>query len=72
MTTKLTPIGDGYGIVLPSDFVQQVQNAGGELEVIRTPRGITLQSVGPNAAAQLAVAQQVMREDETVLRKLAE
>ena len=45
---------------------------GDELHALETPDGIRLTTYDPVLAAQMEVAEQVMREDRQLLRKLAE
>ncbi|NEL40470.1 MAG: AbrB/MazE/SpoVT family DNA-binding domain-containing protein, partial [Xanthomonas perforans] len=44
---------------------------GDELYALETPDGIKLTAFDPTLAAQMDVAEQVMREDRQVLNKLA-
>ena len=72
-TTKLTAIGDGLGVVLPTEALRQLQGTeGDEVQVVVSPTGIAIHRMSPADTEQLAVAERVMREDQTVLRKLAE
>jgi len=70
---KLTAIGNSTGVVLPKELLEKLRvQRGDELMVLETPDGITLTPYNPVFAAQLAVAERVMREDRDLLRKLAE
>lgn len=72
-TLKLTTIGNSLGIILPKDLQQQLRVGKGDLlHVQETPNGIELSPYDPEFAAQMDVAEDVMREDRDVLRKLAE
>lgn len=69
---KLTPVGDSTGLVLPKDVLEGLHvNEGDLLHVVETPTGIEL-TPDRALAQQMEVAEQVMREDRDVLRKLAE
>jgi len=72
-TVKLTTVGSSTGIVLPKDVLERLRvNKGDVLHVIETPNGIELTPYDPEFAAQLAVAEEVMRADRDVLRQLGE
>ena len=72
-TVKLTTVGSSTGVVLPNDILERLRVSNGDvLHVIETPNGIELTPFDPEFAAQMAVAEEVMREDRNVLRKLAE
>ncbi|MFP5374680.1 MAG: AbrB/MazE/SpoVT family DNA-binding domain-containing protein, partial [Gammaproteobacteria bacterium] len=45
---------------------------GDELHVLETPDGIRLSAFDPKLAAQMEVAEKIMREDRAVLHKLAQ
>lgn len=73
MTLKLTTIGNSTGVVLPKEILQRLRvDRGDTLYVIETPTGIELTPYDPEFAAQMDIAERVMREDRSVLRKLAE
>ena len=72
-TLKLTTVGSSTGVVLPKELLERLRVSKGDvLHVIETPNGIELTPYDPEFAAQMSVAEQVMREDRNVLRKLAE
>ena len=72
-TLKLTAIGNSTGVILPKEILQRLRvDRGDVLSVIETPDGIQLTPYDPETAAQMDVAEQVMREDRDVLRKLGE
>lgn len=75
MTTslKVTSIGNSAGVILPRELLSRLRVEKGDiLFVLETPRGIELTPYDPDLAAQMEVAEQVMQEDRSVLRKLAE
>ena len=70
---KITTVGNSVGIVLPKDILARLRvEKGDSLYVTETPDGIELRAFDEEFAEQMTVAEQVMREDRDVLRKLAE
>ena len=73
MVIKLTTVGNSLGVVLPRKLVERLRiEKGDRLHVLETPGGIELTPYDPEFAAQMEVAEKVMRQDRDVLRKLAE
>ena len=72
-TVKVVQFGDSSGIVLPKDVLQRLRvDQGDVLEIVETPNGVELVPSSEDAASQIQIAGEVMREDQDVLRKLAE
>lgn len=72
MKLKITTIGNSAGVILPKELLARLRlEKGDALYALETPDGIRLTTYDPELAAQLEVAEQVMREDRTVLHKLA-
>ena len=72
-TLKVTTVGNSTGVVLPKEVLQHLRvEKGDTLYVLETPDGIQLTPYNPEFAQQIEVAEQVMRADRDVLRKLAE
>lgn len=70
---KLTTIGNSTGLILPKEILQRLRvDKGDSLYVVETAKGIELTPYNPEFAAQMEVAEQVMRDDRDVLKKLAE
>ncbi|MBC7910643.1 MAG: AbrB/MazE/SpoVT family DNA-binding domain-containing protein [Pyrinomonadaceae bacterium] len=70
---KLTTIGNSVGIILPKDILERLRvQKGDSLYVVETKQGIELTPYNPEFAAQMEVAERVMREDRDALRNLAE
>jgi len=68
---KVTTIGNSTGVVLPKEIMQRLRIGKGDtLYVLETPNGIELVPYDPEFAAQMDAAEQVMREDRDVLKKL--
>jgi putative addiction module antidote len=72
-TLKLTTVGSSTGVVLPKELLERLRVKKGDLlHVLDTPGGIELTPYDPEFADQIAVAEEVMRSDRNVLKKLAE
>ncbi|HHL20714.1 MAG TPA: AbrB/MazE/SpoVT family DNA-binding domain-containing protein [Aliiroseovarius sp.] len=70
---KLTGIGNSVGVVLPKDLLARLRvGKGDRLYAVETPNGIELTPYDPEFAAQMDMAEDIMREDRDVLKKLAE
>ncbi len=70
---KLTAIGNSTGVVLPKELLEKLRvQRGDELMVLETPDGIALTPFDPVFAAQMDVAEKVMRRRRNLLKKLAE
>ena len=73
MKLKITAIGNSAGVILPKELLARLRvEKGDEIYALETPDGVRLTSYDPVFAAQMEVAERVMREDRAVLRKLAE
>jgi putative addiction module antidote len=72
-TLKVTTVGNSTGVVLPREILERLRiEKGDSLYAIETPNGIELTPYDPEFAAQMDIAERVMREDRDALRKLAE
>lgn len=73
MKLKITTVGNSAGVILPKELLARLRVGKGDaLYAIEVPDGVKLTPFDPEFAAQMEVAEQVMREDRDVLRKLAE
>lgn len=73
MKLKITTIGNSAGVILPKELMARLRlEKGDELFALETPDGVRLTTYDPQLAAQMEVAEQVMREDRHVLHKLAQ
>jgi len=73
MKLKITSIGNSSGIILPKELLARLRlGKGDELHALETPDGIRLTVFDPELAAQMEVAEAIMREDRQVLHKLAQ
>ncbi len=73
MKLKITAIGNSAGVILPKELLARLRvDKGDSLHAIELADGIKLTPFDPELAAQMEVAEKVMRDDRSVLRKLAE
>lgn len=73
MKLKITAIGNSAGIILPKELLARLRvGKGDELFAIETPDGVRLTAFDPELAAQMEVAEEVMRDRRTLLHKLAQ
>lgn len=73
MKLKITAIGNSAGVILPKELLARLRvDKGDELYALETPDGIRLTTYDPKLAAQMEVAEKIMREDRELLRKLAQ
>ena len=71
-TLKLTTVGNSVGVVLPKEILSKLRvDKGDTLYVVETPDGIELTAYRSDFAAQMDAAEEIMRENRDVLRKLA-
>jgi putative addiction module antidote len=69
---KVTKIGNSAGVILPKDVLARLRVGPGDtLYLTEAPDGVRLTAADPEFAAQMAVAERVMREDRDILRALA-
>jgi putative addiction module antidote len=70
---KITAIGNSAGIILPKELLEKLRVSKGDtLTVSETPDGLALSALDEHAARQMDVAEQIMRDNRNMLRKLAE
>ena len=73
MKLKITTIGNSAGVILPKELLARLRlGKGDELYALETPDGIKLTTFDPELAAQMEVAEDVMRKRRTLLHKLAQ
>ena len=73
MKLKITSIGNSSGVILPKELLARLRlEKGDELHALETPDGIRLTVFDPELAAQMEVAEAVMRKRRTLLHKLAQ
>jgi putative addiction module antidote len=72
MKLKISTIGNSAGVILPKELLARLRlEKGDELYALETPDGIKLTRYDPQLAAQMEVAEQVMRDRRALLNKLA-
>jgi putative addiction module antidote len=73
MKIKITTVGNSAGIVLPKELLARLRvRKGDTLYATELPDGFKLSAFDPELAAQMEVAERVMRTRRTLLRKLAD
>jgi putative addiction module antidote len=73
MKLKLTQIGNSTGVILPKELLDKLRVGKGDyLHVLEVPDGVELKAFDATFAAQMDVAEKVMRRRRNVLRRLAE
>ena len=72
-TLKIISVGNSAGIILPKEALEQLRVSKGDtLYLHETKNGIELTPYNADFAAQMEIAEKVMREDRDVLKVLAE
>lgn len=72
MKLKITAIGNSAGVILPKELLAKLRvEKGDEIYALETPDGIRLTTYDPVFAAQMEVAERIMREHRDLLHKLA-
>ncbi len=72
-TVKVTQIGNSAGIVLPKEVLERLRVSKGDtLTVTESPSGVNLSALDEKKLRQLEVAEQIMRDNRNMLRKLAQ
>ena len=70
---KLQRFGNSTAVTILKEVLLRLRvSQGDQLYLVETERGIELTPYDPDFAAQMDVAERVMREDRDVLRKLAD
>jgi putative addiction module antidote len=73
MKLKITTVGNSAGVILPKELLARLRvEKGDTLYATETPDGIKLSPFDPKLAAQMEVAERVMRKRRTLLHKLSE
>lgn len=70
---KVTTVGNSIGIVLPKELLMKLKiEKGDTLYVTETPDGVQLTPYDQKFVRVIDAANQIMRENRDVLRKLAQ
>ena len=75
MTTKLkiTCVGNSAGVILPKEVLEKLRVGKGDtLFFTETPMGFQVSPLDEKIQRQMAVAEQVMRDNRNFLHKLAQ
>lgn len=73
MKLKITTVGNSAGVILPKELLARLRlEKGDELHVLETPDGFRVTAYDPEFAAQMEVAERVMRERRDLLHLLAQ
>ncbi len=66
-------MGNSLGLVFPPEVLAHLEAPDGdEIRLVQTPNGPILQKVDAETATELEAAVEIVQEDESVLRRLAE
>jgi putative addiction module antidote len=69
---KITRIGNSAGVILPKELLARLRVGPGDMVyVTEAPDGVRLSATNPEFETQMALAEQIMREDRDILRALA-
>ena len=70
---KVTGVGNSVGIILPKEILAKLRVSKGDfLTVSETPLGVSLSALDEEKHRQLEIAEQIMRDNRNMLRKLGE
>jgi len=70
---KITSIGNSAGVILPKEILEKLRASKGDyLTVTENPNGVALSVYDSEFDEAMALAEEIMREDRDVLRKLAQ
>ena len=65
---KITKVGNSAAIILPKELLARLRVALGDtLYATEAPDGVRLTAADPDFAAQMAVAEEIMRKDRDIL-----
>lgn len=69
---KLIPVGNSTGLILPKEVLATLGVGQGDtLYPVRTPNGIELRRASAEFVEDMALAREIMRKDQAILRELA-
>jgi putative addiction module antidote len=72
-TVKIISVGNSAGIILPKELLEKLRVSKGDtLTVTESPTGVNLTAYDEKIARQMQVAEQVMKDNRNMLRKLAQ
>ena len=69
---KITRIGNSAGVILPKEILAKLRaDVGDSVFVTETPDGFSVTAHDPEFERQMALAEEIMRENRDILRALA-
>lgn len=69
---KVTKVGNSAAVVLPKELLSKLRvDVGDNIFLSETPDGLRISAHDPEFERQMAMAEQIMREDRDILRVLA-
>ncbi len=69
---KITKVGNSAAVILPKELLERLRvKIGDTLHFSETPDGASIRAYDPEFEQQMAVAEEIMREDRNILRELA-
>lgn len=72
-TLTIRKVGNSEGVIFPKEMLARLHaGSGDQIHVTEAPGGYFISSYDPVFAQQMSIAEEIMREDRDVLRKLAE
>lgn len=72
-TLTIRKIGNSEGVILPKEILARLHvREGDQVFLTEAPGGFYVRSYDPVFEQQMTVAEEIMREDRDVLKKLAE
>ncbi len=72
MISKITKIGNSYGVILPKELLAKLRvSLGDAIYFTETPDGVRMTPSDPAFESKMAAAEAIMREDRDILRVLA-
>ena len=70
---KIISIGNSAGVLLPKELLSKLELSSGDtLYASETENGIALTTHDPEFDAQMAIAEEIMCDNDVLLRKLAQ
>jgi putative addiction module antidote len=73
MNTTVRKIGNSEGVILPKELLERLNiQAGDQLAIIETAKGLTLEPVDDSFERQMKAAREIMDKYKVALQKLAE
>ncbi|MGJ8633640.1 MAG: AbrB/MazE/SpoVT family DNA-binding domain-containing protein [Luteolibacter sp.] len=72
-TLKIISIGNSAGIILPKELLEKLRvDKGDSVTVTESSNGLNISSYDSDFEEAMNIAEDIMREDRDVLRKLAQ